>query len=59
MEHKTPKILLEAINTAQLEDISLEDFKKFIDAVWDIVEQHRLEITKRALKMITKGIKNE
>lgn len=59
MEYKTPKILLEAINTAQLEDISLEDFKKFIDAVWDIVEQHRLEITKRALKMITKGIKNE
>lgn len=52
MEYKAPKMLLDAINTAQLENISLEDVKKFIEASWSLVENHRLEITKRAMEMI-------
>ena len=52
MEYKTPKILLEAINTAQLESISVESVKKFIELAWPLVKDHKLKISKLATDMI-------
>lgn len=52
MEYKTPKILLEAVNTAQLENIPLEEVKKFIEESWPLVENHRLKLTELAMEML-------
>ena len=52
MEYKTPKILLEAVNTAQLENIPLEEVKKFIEESWPFVENYRLKLTELATEML-------
>lgn len=52
MEYKTPKMLLDAIDTAQLENISLESVKKFIEVSWPLVKDHRLKLEKLATDMI-------
>lgn len=55
MEYKSPKMLLEAINAAQLENISVESVKKFIELAWPLVKDHKLKISKLATDMILKN----